>query len=273
MRDIAELKALSKAIRRDVLNMTYQSGANGGHLGGAFSSAEILAVLYGNIMNVSPDHCSEAGRDRFILSKGHCSIAHYAVLKEMGFITEESMRGFERSGSDFPTHEVMNTAVGIETSSGSLGYGLSIGIGCALEAKRSGKNYQVYVLMGDGECNEGLVWESMMAAARFSLDNLTAIVDVNEQSLDGMTADIMPISDISTAWKSFGWNVIETNGNDVEELLNAFNNRDIRMPNVLIAHTVKSKGLPSAEGKTGWHHVRLSEDQYQMLTAELENAL
>ena len=268
-----ELKKFAHRIRLDVLKMTANAGANGGHIGGAFSSAEILAVLYGRVMNVSPEKCSDEERDRFILSKGHCAIAHYVALKEAGFITEEDISAFEVSGSKFPTHEVMSLQSGIETSSGSLGYGLSVGIGVALAAKLRGRKYHTYVLLGDGECNEGTIWEAAMSAVRFGTDNLTAIVDVNGQSNDGMTADVMPVKHMADVWAGFGWHVSELDGNDVEQLIQAFGDRAEGSPHVLIAHTVKSKGIPSIEGKTGWHHARLTEVQYQNLLEELENAI
>ena len=268
-----ELKNFAHRIRLDVLKMTAQAGANGGHIGGAFSSAEILAVLYGKIMNVSPEKYSDEERDRFILSKGHCALAHYAVLKEAGFITEEDISAFEVSGSNFPTHEVMRLQSGIETSSGSLGYGLSVGIGCALAAKLRSRKYHTYVLLGDGECNEGTVWEAAMSAARFGTDNLTAIVDVNGQSLDGLTSDVMPVMNMAGVWAGFGWHVTETDGNDVAQLIEAFADKAEGKPHVLIARTLKAKGIPSIEGKTGWHHARLTEIQYKNLLDELENAI
>ena len=265
-----ELRELAYRIRLDILQMTVNAGANGGHVGGAFSCADILAVLYGDIMNVSSDHPTDPDRDRFILSKGHCAIAHYAVLKEMGFLSEQEMLTFEQSDGELPTHEVMDLQKGIETSSGSLGYGLSVGTGCALSAMLHKKDYKVFVLMGDGECNEGSVWEAAMAAKRFCLSNLIAIVDMNEQSLDGLTSETMPVSDMAQVWKGFGWNVIETDGNDIATLLKAFDLLSDEEPSVLIAHTKKGEGIPSIEGKTGWHHVRLTDEMYDEFRKEME---
>jgi transketolase len=272
MFSVNELEKLAYRIRQDVLFMTANAGANGGHIGGSFSSAEILATLYGSVLNVSPQMKDWEKRDRFILSKGHCAIAHYAVLKEVGFLTDEDIISFEKSGTKFPTHEVINEASGIETSSGSLGYGLSVGIGCALSAKRKKENWKVYVLLGDGECNEGTVWEAAMAASKFGLNNLTAIIDVNEQSLDGFTINTMPVCDFTSTWKGFGWDVTEVDGNDINQLLQAFDVNNSG-PHVIIAHTIKGKGLKSIEGKIGWHHVRITEEQYQQFLAELENSL
>ena len=271
--NISELKNIAKRIRKDVLEMTFRAGANGGHLGGAFSCADILAVLYGGVMNLSPSSTNDVNRDRFILSKGHCAIGHYAALKETGFISEEELLSFEQPESSFPTHETMNQSRGIEISGGSLGYGLSIGVGLALNAKRKALNYKVYVLMGDGECNEGTIWEAAMSAARFNLVNLAAIVDVNKQSLDGYTSDIMPIHDMKKVWEGFGWHVIEVDGNNIAELIKGFNDLSSNNPNVLIAHTIKCKGLPSIEGQVGWHHARITQEQFDAFSKELEESV
>ena len=269
MDEIDRLKHLAKSIRINVLNMTFKAGVNGGHIGGAFSSADILSCLYGKILNIpSP---TDQDRDRFILSKGHTAIAHYATLAECGFISLEDLETFEMPASDFSTHEMINIEKGIEISSGSLGYGLSISVGIALAAKCKHKKFKTYVLLGDGECNEGTVWEAAMAAAKFKLHNLIAIVDVNNQSLDGY--NVMPIHNIKEVWQGFGWNTIEIDGNDIEELLSAFNNLSQNNPNVIIAHTIKVKGIPSIEGQDSWHHARLAEEQYKAFLAELENAI
>ncbi|MCI8418870.1 MAG: transketolase [Lachnospiraceae bacterium] len=272
MNNIEQLAVIARRIREDVLEMTYKSGVNGGHLGGAFSSAEILAALYGRVLNLSPDIVTESQRDRFILSKGHTAIAHYAVLAECGFITKEEMMTFEEPGTLFPTHEIINIEKGIEISSGSLGYGLSIAIGIALSAKMKKANFKTYVLLGDGECNEGTVWEAAMAAAKYKLDKIIAIVDMNGQSLDGYTMDTMPICDMKKVWEGFGWNVLSIDdGNNISELLDAFNSLSMEKPNVLIAHTIKAKGIPSIEGRIGWHHARLTQEQYMAFKKELEN--
>ncbi len=265
------LSLLAKGIRENILEMTYKSGVNGGHLGGAFSSAEIFAVLYGSIMTISPDMVTSKNRDRFILSKGHTAIGHYATLEKCGYITKEEMLTFETPDTLFPTHEMINVDKGIEISSGSLGYGLSIAVGIALSAKTRSEQFRTYVLMGDGECNEGTVWEAAMAAAKFNLNNLIAIVDANGQSLDGYTENIMPIYDIEAVWRGFGWNVISVqNGNDVVELLKAFDRLSKNEPSVIVAHTIKAKGIPSIEGKVGWHHARITEEQYVEFKKEME---
>lgn len=269
-REIKRIKELALKIRHDILLMTYQAGINGGHLGGALSSADVLAVLYGSIMNISPQKANSPLRDRFILSKGHIALAHYAALTECGFISREEMLTFEAPGGEFPTHEEMNVGKGIEISGGSLGYGLSIGVGSALAARRLGVDFRTYVLMGDGECNEGTVWEAAMAAAKYRLDSLTAVVDVNGQQLDGYTDDVMPVSDIAQVFRGFGFHVVETDGNSVGALMEAFNNRCADRPSAVIAHTVKGKGVREIEGKTGWHHAHITQEQYERFLHELE---
>ncbi len=264
------IQELAWKIRNDVLDMTFHAGVEGGHIGGAFSSAEILAVLYGTEMNVNPKNPTDPNRDRFILSKGHISLAHYAVLKECGFMSQEDLDSFENNGSFFSTHEQESIEHGIEVTSGSLGYGLSIGVGISLSAKRKGLSYKTFVLLGDGECNEGSVWEAAMAASKYKLDNLIAIIDKNGLQLDGYTSDIMPIHNIEEVFKGFGWNTLVIDGHDVEAIRKAINGMVAGAPTVVIAETVKSKGLPSIEGKPGWHHARITEEQYRAFKQELE---
>lgn len=267
-----KIQELAWKIRNDVLDMTFHAGVEGGHLGGAFSSAEILAALYGSEMNIDPNIPANPDRDRFILSKGHISLAHYAVLKECGFLSQEDLDSFEKNGTFFSTHELECVEHGIEITSGSLGYGLSIGVGSALSAKRNKRNYRVFVLLGDGECNEGSVWEAAMAAVKYRLDNLIAIVDKNGQQLDGYTSEVMPIHDMEQAFKGFGWHTLVVNGHDVRAIRQAVGQKADGMPTVIIAETVKSKGIPSIEGQNGWHHTRITEEQYRKFQQELEEA-
>ena len=266
------IKELAWKIRNDVLDMTFHAGVEGGHIGGAFSSAEILAMLYGSELNVDPNHPKADDRDRFILSKGHISLAHYSVLKQCGFMTEEDIASFETNGSMFSTHELADAEHGIEFTSGSLGYGLSLGIGVALSAKMHKKGFRTFVLMGDGECNEGSVWEAAMTASKYHLDNLIAIVDKNGQQLDGYTQDVMPIVNMEQVFKGFGWNTVTIDGNDIESIQNAIRSKADGQPTVIIAETVKGKGISSIEGKTGWHHARISEQQYLELKQVLEES-
>ena len=269
-RSIESIKDLAWKIRNDVLDMTFHAGVEGGHIGGAFSAAEILATLYGSEMNIDSEDVHNPDRDRFILSKGHISLAHYAILKECGFISLDEMESFEKNGSLFSTHELASPDHGIEFTSGSLGYGLSLGIGVSLSAKMKRKNFRTFVLLGDGECNEGSVWEAAMAAARYKLGNLIAIVDKNGQQLDGYTNEIMPISNIEQVFNGFGWEVKTINGHDIREIQNAIRTQQGNTPVVIIAQTIKGKGLSSIEGQTGWHHARITEEQYAELKQSLE---
>jgi len=264
------IRELAWKIRNDVLDMTFKAGVEGGHIGGAFSSAEILAVLYGFVMNVDSQKTQDPDRDRFILSKGHISLAHYAVLKECGFLSQEDIDTFEKNGSLFSTHEVENPGHGIEITSGSLGYGLSIGTGIALAAKMQHRSYRTFVLLGDGECNEGSIWEAAMAASKYKLDNLTAVIDKNGQQLDGFTEDIMPIHNIDQVFKGFGWNTASVDGHDTDALTEALSEAVPGVPTVVIAKTVKSKGICSIEGQTGWHHAHITEEQYMEFKRVLE---
>lgn len=270
--DQGRIKELAWKIRSDVLDMTFRAGVEGGHIGGAYSSADILAVLYGAEMNIDPKDPTNPDRDRFILSKGHISLAHYAVLKECGFLTQDDLDSFESNGSIFATHELESLEHGIEVTSGSLGYGLSVGVGVALSAKRKNQTYRTFVLLGDGECNEGSVWEAAMAAARYKLDNLIAIVDKNGQQLDGFTSEVMPVHNIEKVFQGFGWNTEVINGHDFGEIRQAIGREAPGVPLAIIAETIKSKGLPSIEGKTGWHHARITEEQYIEFKKELEMA-
>ncbi len=267
---IRKLNNLALSIRKDVLEMTFNASINGGHIGGAFSCAEILSVLYGQIMNISPQKVLVEDRDRFVLSKGHVSIAHYAVLCEMGFISRDQMLSFEQTGGRFPTHEMKNRECGIEVTSGSLGYGLSLGVGIALAGKRKGLNYKTYVLLGDGECNEGSVWEGALSAVKLGLENLTVIVDMNKQQMDGFTKEIMPFENLPGVFREYGYSVIEVDGHSVEELADAFLSDSDHKPKAVIAHTIKGKGIAEIENQKGWHHVSISEEQYSKFRAELE---
>lgn len=258
---LTEIMNLAYNIRKDVLDMTFHAGANGGHVGGAFSAADILAVLYGKVM---------MEQDRFILSKGHIALAHYAVLAECGFFSKEKLLTFEDSGSTLTTHEIKDSERGIDISGGSLGYGISIASGIALARKQAKDSSHIYVLVGDGECNEGSIWEGAMTAAKLQLDNITVIVDVNKQQLDGYTKDILPIRDIGKVFESFGWNTIYIDGHNYDEIEAGLLNRKNGFPTVVIAATVKGKGIASIEGQDSIHHMRISQEEYEKFVRELD---
>ncbi len=259
---IQKTKAMAKRMRKNVLDLAFSAGNNGAHLGSALSIIEIMAVLYGGILKIDPKSPRWEERDRFVLSKGHGSLGYYTALSEAGMITAEELRTFEKNGSFLPGQPVMNPDKGIEVSSGSLGHGLSLGVGMAIAGKKKGRNFRVFVLMGDGECNEGSVWEAAMAARHYNLSNITAIVDANDMQSDGARCDIIA-TDYAAMWKSFGWDVSVVDGHDVRDLYETFQagNRP-ETPRLILARTVKGKGVSFMENNNEWHHNRLTQAQY-----------
>ena len=266
------LKAKSFALRKDILDMVYS--AKTGHIGGDFSVCDILNVLYNRQMNLTPENFSSKGRDHFILSKGHSVEALYAVLADKGFFPKELLKTYSQFGSDFIGHP-NNKIPGIEMNSGSLGHGLSVGVGMAIAEKRDGSPARVYVVMGDGELAEGSVWEAAMAASHYGLDNLTAIVDRNGLQISGSTEQVMTQESQRERWSAFGWHVLETNGNDVAEisakLAEAAGFRG--KPCVIIAHTIKGYGVSFMENRAEWHHKVPDREQYETAMAELDRKL
>ena len=261
-------KQLAWKIRRHGVEMTHLSG--GSHIGAVLSVADIVAVLYADVMNFDTNNPKAESRDRFILSKGHAGAAIYAALAECGFFDTEELKTHYQNGSRLSGH-VSHHVPGVDFSTGSLGHGLSAAAGMALAAKQDKKDYKTYVVLGDGECNEGSVWEAALFAVHFGLDNLVCIVDHNKmQSLDFCTKTLSttPLSDI---WKGFGWNVIEIDGNNHEECLDAFKNGTVTgKPTVIIANTVKGKGIPFMENDILWQY-RFPHDgwEYDMAVTEL----
>jgi transketolase len=264
-----ELTAKSFSLRRDVLDMIYRS--KGGHFGGDFSVMDILVVLYDLHMNVDPIKMHDPNRDRFILSKGHAVAALYAVLCDKGFFPKSDLETFSRFNSKYIGHP-NNKVTGIEMNTGSLGHGLSVGVGMAVAGKMDSAGYRVYVVLGDGELAEGSVWEGVMAAGHYKLDNLTAIVDRNRLQISGSTESVMTQDPLTDRWSSFGWNVLEANGNDIEALNNAVCQAKTfaGKPTVIIAHTTKGYGYTEAENNVEWHHKVPSKEQYEAAVIELQ---
>jgi len=267
---IAHISAMAGRMRRRALEIAVEAGGRASHLGGGLSLIEITATLYGAVMNYDPKNPLWPERDRFILSKGHGVLGYYTALAELGLIPPEDLARFERTGSYLLGHPVINRARGIEFSNGSLGMGLSLGIGVALAARKRQQGFRVFVALGDGECNEGSVWEAAMAAAHFRLDGLTAIVDRNRYQQTGANAEIMPLGDIAAKWAAFGWQVAEVDGHDPAPLYDALSPRPQGQPKVVVAHTVKGKGLSLAENNNDWHHNVLTRAQYESALAELD---
>lgn len=269
--DLAErLRQMAKRMRLRALKMALDAGKNGAHIGPAMSCMEIFSVLYGNVMNFDVSNPYWAERDRFIASKAHCVLAYYAALCETGFLTEEELDTFEKNGTSLAGHPVADLEKGIEYSGGSLGQALPVGVGMAIDAKQKGRRHKIYILLGDGECDEGSNWEAFMAATHFGLDNLTVILDKNQLQYDGPTDEIMNLGDFSKKMKSFGWTVTEINGHDISELLDAFSLQPGGQPYMIIANTVKGKGVSFMENVREWHHARLTQKQYETAVAEVK---
>ena len=268
--DITRIEAMARRMRRRTLELAFSAGNNGAHLGSALSIIEIMAVLYGGILRVDPlNPCSE-DRDRFILSKGHGSLGYYTALAEAGFLSYDELFTFEENGGLLPGQPVMNQDKGIEFSSGSLGHGLSLGIGVSIAGIKRGKKFNVYILMGDGECNEGSVWEAAMAAKHYGLSNLIAIIDANGLQSDGKREKIMS-ADYEKIWNGFGWNVIGVDGHNIRDLYGIFTLPDNNQgPSVIIARTIKGKGVSFMENNNEWHHNRLTKEQFDTAIIELE---
>ena len=261
-----------REMRKDILKMALAAKREGGHLGGSLSAVEILAALYGGAMRFDPKSPADETRDRFIFSKGHGVMAQYAAYRQIGLLTEEQILTYKQSGSVVTAHPSLNPDLGVEFSSGSLGQGLSQGVGVALALKRKGNlDSRVFVLLGDGECDEGSVWEAAMAAASYRLCNLVAIVDKNGLQYDGDTEKVLALDDLAAKWSAFGWDAVDVNGHDVAKLLEAFSTRGDK-PLAVIAHTVKGKGVSFMENAPAWHHSILTQRQFDQAMAELEGA-
>ncbi|MDD4860190.1 MAG: transketolase [Dehalococcoidales bacterium] len=250
---IAEMQDLAKHLRRHIVTMIGKAGS--GHPGGSLSAVEILSTLYFKVMRHNPADIRWADRDRFILSKGHAAPVLYTVLAECGYFPLAELDTLRQIGSRLQGHADHNVTPGVEMSSGSLGQGLSFGIGVALAARMDKKDYRTFVLLGDGECDEGQVWEAAMAAAHYRLDNLTAVVDNNGLQIDGCNCDIMAIEPFGDKWRAFGWHVIEIDGHDYPQLLKAFDEakKTKSQPTVVIAHTIKGKGVSFMAGNVDFH--------------------
>ena len=264
------LANIANDIRIGIIEQVYN--ANSGHPGGSLSCADILAVLYFNQMNIDSENPNAKGRDRFVLSKGHCAPALYATLARKGYFDKELLKGFRKVESNLQGHPDMKMVPGVDMSTGSLGQGLSAAVGMAIGSKMEHEGYRVYCLLGDGELEEGQVWEAAMSANKNKLDNLCAIVDYNTLQIDGNIEEVAGLIDIKEKFESFGFNVIEVNGHDIEALIHAFNSAKHQkdMPSVIIAHTIKGKGVSFMEGKAEWHGKAPNQEQYEEAINELK---
>ena len=267
------LEDMAARMRKNAIELAHQAGRNGAHLGGGLSAIEILAVLYGYEMRFDTQNLTNMNRDRFILSKGHATLAYYTALHEAGILSEETLKTYEKNGGALPGQPSRNLTLGIESASGSLGMGLSVGVGLALAAKMQSRDSRIYVLLGDGECNEGSVWEAAMSAVSFELSQLVAIVDCNGLQSDGFCSDVLHTAPLKQMWEGFGWHTEQTDGHDVHALVSAFDACKMKgRPCAILADTIKGKGVSFMENRKEWHHNSISEAQYQAAMEELSHA-
>ncbi len=266
---LRELEAKARTLRVNLIRMLAEAGS--GHPGGSLSAVEIVTALYFHVMRLKPLQPDWPDRDRFILSKGHAAPLLYAALAERGFFPPEELLTLRKLGSRLQGHPDLRKLPGVEASTGSLGQGLSIGLGIALAGKLDGRDYRVYVLLGDGECQEGQVWEAAMAAAHYRADNLTAILDYNGLQIDGPVAQVLSPLPFAEKWEAFGWAVREVDGHDFASLLDAFAwAAGVRgRPSLILARTVKGKGVSFMENRVDWHGTAPNREQAARALAEL----
>ena len=276
MKDISiqELKNTAVQMRMKVIDMIYK--AQSGHPGGALSAADFVTACYFKYMNLDPQNPRWADRDRFVMSKGHVCPAQYAALAMKGFFPMETLDTLRKEGSPLQGHPSMNKCPGIDISTGSLGQGLACGVGMALAAKMDGKDYRVYVAVGDGEAQEGEIWEAANTAHKYKLDNLVVFVDYNNLQIDGTCDEVMPNGDLGAKFREFGFDTYEIDGNDMEQMVAALNlARAVKngKPKCIYGHTVKGKGVSYMENVCSWHGVAPNEEQYKQAMAELKAQL
>ncbi len=269
---IRELDGMCRKFRIRLIDMLHKVGT--GHPGGSLSATEIVTTLYFEKMNIQPQDPLWQKRDRFIMGKGHAAPILYIVLAENEFFCDEDLDNLRQIDSILQGHPCVKTTPGIELSTGPLGLGLSAGLGMALAAKMDGEDYYTYVLMGDGENQEGIIWEAAMTGAKYGLDNCIAILDNNGVQLDGTLEEIMPMGDLAAKWAAFGWNVIHCDGHDIGQISDAIDKaKSVKgKPSIIIAKTVKGKGVSFMEGQSAWHGKPIGPDDYKQAMKELQGA-
>lgn len=267
--DVKELETISNEVRKNIIEQVYI--AKSGHPGGSLSCADILTVLYFNQMNIDEKNPKAPLRDRFVLSKGHCSPALYAVLSERGFFEKEKLKEFRSVRGSLQGHPDMNKVPGVDMTTGSLGQGLSVANGMALTSKLNHDGYRVYCLLGDGEIEEGQIWEAAMTSYKNKLDNLCVIVDNNNLQIDGNIEKVKGLDNIEGKFKAFGFNTINIDGNNIEQIINAFETAKLTKgkPTAIIAKTIKGKGISFMENQVDWHGKAPKEDEYKLAISEL----
>ena len=270
MRDHKGLKDIARNIRKDIVSMIHMSKS--GHPGGSLSAVEILTALYFDEMNIDPNNCKMEDRDRFVLSKGHAAPVLYATLAHKGYFDREELKGLRKINRMLQGHPDMKGTPGVEMSTGSLGQGFSVACGMAMASKLDNAPWRVYTLLGDGEVQEGIVWEAAMSAAHYKLDNMVAFLDYNGLQIDGKTEDVMNIEPLKNKLEAFGFEVLEVNGHNIDEILTAFQKAKTikNKPTAIIAHTIKGKGISFMEDGIQWHGKAPNEEEYEKAIKELE---
>ncbi|MCL4377702.1 MAG: transketolase [Actinobacteria bacterium] len=263
------LEDIAKNIRCSVLTMVKEAGV--GHIGGSLSVTDILVALYFKVLKVDPENPGWPDRDRLVVSKGHCAAALYSTLAQKGFFSKEELKTFGMINSSLQVHPDKTKVPGIEASTGALGQGLSIGLGMALAARLDKKGYHTFVILGDGEIQEGQVWEAALFAAHYKLDNITSILDLNNVQLMGNVPEIMGIAPVADKWKAFGWEVIEVDGHDFKQFIeNLYKAKEVKgKPAIIIANTIKGKGVSFMQNTCKWHGSVPTQDEYNAAIAEI----
>jgi len=269
---VDELDGVAREIRKSIVRMITKAKAS--HIGGSLSAADILAALYFRILSIDPKDPEDGGRDIFILSKGHCCSALYAALAERGFFQKGKLDEFCANGGSLWGHVSRGCAPGVEATTGSLGHGLPIGLGMAIAAKRSNQKRKIMVMLSDGECDEGSVWEAALCAAHFRLDNLTIIIDYNKIQSFGSVKEVMNLDPLAGKWKSFGWEAREIDGHDMGQVVGVLEKLPLAAgkPSVIVANTIKGKGISFMENKLEWHYKSPTPEQCEAAIRELDNA-
>ena len=267
--NIEELQGIAKVIRKDIVMMLTESAS--GHPGGSLSSADIMTALYFHEMNIDPKNPKNPDRDRFVLSKGHAAPVLYSALARRGFFDPAELKTLRKFGSNLQGHPNMNDVSGIDMSTGSLGQGISAAVGMALAGNIDNKSYRVYSILGDGELEEGQVWEAAMAASHYKLGNLTAFVDFNGLQIDGKVEDVMNSTPVAEKFEAFGWNVISIDGHDIEAIINAIEEakKVTEKPTMIVCKTIKGKGVSFMEDKAEWHGAAPTKEQCETALKEI----
>ena len=272
MRDHKGLNEITRNIRKDIVTMIH--GSKSGHPGGSLSAVEILTALYFDEMNIDPENPKKEDRDRFVLSKGHAAPVLYATLAERGYFDKKELLSLRKVGAMLQGHPDMKGTPGVEISTGSLGQGFSVACGMAMASKLDNAPWRVYALLGDGEVQEGLIWEAAMSAAHYKLENMVAFLDYNGLQIDGEVEKVMNIGPIVDKFKSFGWNVIEIDGHDFDQIFAALDmaKETVGKPTMIVAKTIKGKGVSFMENNAGWHGNAPSDNDLEIALAELGGA-